>query len=145
MYIAPQSYGDVTIREFVGLVFDITSTPILFILRKLFPKKFPIPKPPKVQYTLEAENVEIQTADYKTFVCTVICRVSCYENTLDYNKAREAITMALEVVGSSMTYDEIIHGYRELLEGVMQWDKLPELLGEDVGIYTTSIFPAENS
>ena len=145
MYIAQRSYGDVTVREFCEIMFDVISSPILFILRKLFPKKFPMPQPPMLQYTLEAENVEIQTADYKTFVCTVICRVSCYESELDYNKAREAITMALEVIGSSMTYDEIIHGYRELLEGVMQWDKLPELLGEDVEIYTTSIFPAENS
>lgn len=145
MYIAPQSYGDVTIREFVELVFDIISTPILLILRKLFPKKFPIPKPPKVQYTLEAENVEILTADYKTFVCTVICRVSCHENELDYNKTREAIVMALEVVGSNMTYDEIIYDYRQLLERAMGWDRLTELLGKDVELYTTSIFPAVNN
>lgn len=139
MYIAQRSYGDVTVREFCELMFDVISPPILFILRKLFPKKFPMPKPPRVDYTLDVDNVEIQTADYKTFVCTVICRVSCYENALDYNKAKEAITMALEVAGSNMTYDEIIHGYSQFLEGAMQWDKLPELLGEDVKIYTTYI------
>lgn len=139
MYIAQRSYGDVTVREFCELMFDVISPPILFILRKLFPKKFPMPKPPRVDYTLDVDNVEIQTADYKTFVCTVICRVSCYENALDYDKAKDAITMALEVVGSNMTYDEIIHGYSQFLEGAMQWDKLPELMGEDVEIYTTYI------
>ena len=53
--------------------------------------------------------------------------------------------MALKVVGSSMTYDEIIHGLKTLLEGAMKWDKMPELLGEDVELYTTSIFPITNS
>lgn len=145
MYITPNSYGDGTIGEFFEFLLNIITAPIRLTLRKLFPKAFPASKPLSTQYVVTAEDIEIQTADNKTFVCTVNCRVSCPANKINYDKSREAITMALKVVGSSMTYDEIIHGLKTLLEGAMKWDKMPELLGEDVELYTTSIFPITNS
>ena len=91
-----------------------------------------MPESPPTQYIVEAENVKIQTSDYKTFVCTIICRVCCPTDKIDYDQTQKAITMALETVGSNMTYDEIANGMKELIEGAMRWDKLPELLGEGV-------------
>lgn len=145
MYITPNSYGDGTIGEFFEFILNIITAPIRLALRKLFPKAFPASKPLSTQYVVTAEDIEIQTADNKTFVCTVNCRVSCPVDKINYDKAREAISMALKVVGSTMTYNEIVHGMKTLLEGAMQWNRLPELLGEDVELYTTSIFPAANS
>lgn len=145
MYITPNSYGDGTIGEFFEFIFNIITAPIRLALRKLFPKAFHASKPLFTQYVVTAEDIEIQTADNKTFICTVNCRVSCPVDKINYDKARKAISMALEVVGSTMTYNEIVHGLKTLLEGAMQWNKLPELLGEDVELYTTSIFPATNS